>query len=422
MKEEKNAEIFPKHFFWGASISAHQVEGRNHNQWSVWELENASSLAQTAHIRLGWLPSWEKFKDQAEEPSNYVSGVGVDHYNRYKEDFELLRKLNLNAFRFTIEWSRIEPEEGKWDKEAINYYKNYIKELRRLRIEPFLNIWHWTLPVWFADLGGFEKKSNLQYFYRFIEKICKAGLLDDIEYVLTINEPSNYASFGYLLGEWPPQYKNPWKFMKVYWNMTHVHKNTYKIIKSHRPMMQVGLAMILANIQAKHPHNILDEASTKVMRYVWNWWFIKRVKRKTDFIGVNYYFSDYYTGLGRRENPKVPISDLGWYAEPEGLYPILLRTWTKFKKPLFVSESGIADKDDDLRRWWIQENLVAMERALSEGVDLRGYFHWSLLDNFEWAYGWWPEFGLVHVDRKNGMRRTIRPSAKWFAEWIRKLG
>lgn len=420
MKEEKNADIFPKHFFWGASTSAHQVEGRNHNQWSVWELENASRLAQTAHMRLGWLPNWNEIKDEAEEPSNYVSGEGIDHYNRYKEDFDLLEEMNLNSLRFTIEWSRIEPEPGKWNQSEIDYYKKYIKELRRRKIEPFLNIWHWTIPVWFADMGGFEKKANLKYFDRFVKKVSET-LLDDIEYVLTINEPSNYASFGYLLGEWPPQQKNPFKFAKVFWHMTRVHKRSYKIIKQRHPAIQVGMAAILANIQAKHPHNFFDQASTKIMRYVWNWWFLKRVKRQLDFIGVNYYFSDYYTGFGRRDNPKVPVNDLGWYAEPEGLYPIMLRTWAKFKKPIFISESGIADKDDELRHWWIQENIVAMERALSEGVDLRGYFHWSLVDNFEWAYGWWPKFGLVKVDREHGMKRTIRPSGKWFGRWISKL-
>lgn len=420
MKEEKNADIFPKHFFWGASISAHQAEGKNHNQWSVWELENASRLAQTAHIRLSWMPSWDKFKSQAEEPSNYVSGNAIDHYNRYEEDFDLIKKLNMNSFRFTLEWSRIEPEEGKWNEAEIEHYKKYIRGLRKRKIEPFLNIWHWTHPVWFEEKGGFEKKANLKYFYRFVEKVCDS-LLDDVEYVMTINEPSNYATFGYLVGEWPPQQKNIWKFAKVYWNMTRVHRKSYKIIKKHKPSIQVGMAAILANIQAKHPHSFLDEVSTKLMRYVWNWWFLKRTKRHMDFIGVNYYFSDYYTGFGKKDNPKVPVSDLGWYTEPEGLYPILLRTWSKFGKPIFVTETGIADKDDELRHWWIQENIVAMERAISEGVDLRGYFHWSLLDNFEWAYGWWPEFGLVHVDRKNGMKRTIRPSAKWFADWIAKL-
>lgn len=420
MKEEKNSDVFPKHFFWGASTSAHQVEGGNHNQWTVWELENASRLAQTAHMRLNWLPSWDKFKEKAEEPSNYVSGEGIDHYNRYKEDFDLLTELNMNAFRFSIEWSRIEPEEGKWNQEAIYHYKNYIKELRKRKIEPFLNTWHWTLPVWFTDKGGFEKKQNLKYWDRFIEKVAKE-LMDDVEYVLTLNEPSNYASFGYILGEWPPNQKNFYKFAIVYWNLAQAHKRAYKIFKKHKPSAQIGMAAILANIQAKRPHNMFDEISTKVMRYAWNWWFLKRIKRHMDFVGVNYYFSDYYTGIGKRDNPKVPVNDLGWYAEPEGLYPIVLRTWSRFKKPIFVTESGIADADDASRQWWIEENVVAMERALSEGVDVRGYFHWSLLDNFEWSFGWWPEFGLVHVDREKNMKRTIRPSAKWFAEWLDRL-
>ena len=107
--------------------------------------------------------------------------------------------------------------------------------------------------------------------------------------------------------------------------------------------------------------------------------------------------------------------------EPEGIYPLLLRTWTRYKTPIFITENGLADSSDEHRRWWIEETIVAMERAISEGVDLRGYFHWSLLDNFEWKYGWWPQFGLVHVDRKNGMKRTIRPSAKWFSEMIAKI-
>lgn len=420
MKEEKNSDIFPRHFFWGASTSAHQVEGGNHNQWTVWELENASRLAQTAHIRLGWLPTWDKAKVFAEEPANYVSGQGVDHYRRYEEDFDILKDLNLNSFRFSIEWSRIEPEEGKWNKDEIKHYKKYIAELRRRKIEPFLNLWHWTLPIWFEEKGGFEKKANLKYFDRFVKKVSDE-LLDDVTYVLTINEPTNYAVFGYFLGEWPPGKKSALSYIKVLWNLKQAHKRAYTIIKKSKPSVQVGAAAILANIQAKHPRSILDTISTRIMRYFWNWWFLRRIRKHQDYIGLNYYFSDYYTGLGKRDNPSIPSTDLGWYAEPEGLYPIVLRTWSKFKKPIFISETGIADAADEQRRWWIQENIVAMERALSEGVDLRGYMHWSLLDNFEWAYGWWPRFGLVKVDREKGMKRTIRPSAKWLRDWIVKL-
>ncbi len=419
MNEQHPDRNFPKHFFWGASTAAHQVEGSNYNQWSVWELENAKELAQTAHQRLHALPSWNQIKSEAEEPENYVSGKAVEHYKRYKEDFAIAQELNLNAFRFGIEWSRLEPEEGIWDEAEIAHYKRYIAELRRRHIEPFLNIWHWTMPVWFTDKGGFTKRSNQQYFERFVQKIADE-FAEDLTYIITLNEPNVYTSFSYLTGEWPPQKKSIISFAKVYWNLTRAHRAAYRILKKSKPGLYVGIAAQLGNIQSKRPHNILDNVSTKWMRYFWNWWFLARIKRYQDFVGINYYFTDYYTGLGKRINPSVPVNDLGWYMEPEGIYPLMLRTWTRFKKPIFITENGLADQDDEHRRWWIEETIVAMERAISEGVDLRGYFHWSLLDNFEWKYGWWPKFGLVDVDRKT-MTRTVRPSARWFADTIKKL-
>lgn len=411
---------FPKDFFWGASTASHQVEGGNHNQWSVWELQHAKELAQTAYQRISWVPVWDKVKDQAEDPDNYISGRGVDHYSLYKKDFKLIKDLNLNAFRFGIEWSRIEPEEGQWDQEAITYYKNYIRELRTLKIEPFINIWHWTLPVWFAEKGGFAHRRNLVYFERFVQKIAEE-LIDDILYAITLNEPNVYTSLSYLSGEWVPQEKNLWKFLKVYWNLTRVHKKSYKILKKKKPSLQIGVAAQLGNIQAKNSHNIFDKLSTKIMRYFWNWWFLLRIKNQQDFVGFNYYFTDYYSGLIKRQNPKAPLNDMGWYMEPEGIYPIVMKLWKHFKKPIFITENGLADADDQHRRWWIEETMVAMERALSEGAPLKGYLHWSLLDNFEWKYGYWPKFGLVEVDRQNGMKRTIRPSAKWWAEELKSL-
>jgi beta-glucosidase len=206
----------------------------------------------------------------------------------------------------------------------------------------------------------------------------------------------------------------------VYFNLVKVHKRAYHILKQRKPSLMIGVATQLANIQAKRPHNLWDELSTKWMRFAWNWWFLNRIKKQQDFIGFNYYFSDYYRYF-KRDNPKVPVNDLGWYMEPEGLYPLLLRAWAHYRKPVIVTENGVADAGDQYRAWWLQETMVAMERALSEGVDLRGYFHWSLLDNFEWAYGWWPKFGLVEVDREHGMKRTIRTSARKFAADVKEI-
>jgi beta-glucosidase len=430
MPEEIDKDVFPKDFMWGGSTAAHQVEGNNHNQWSVWELANAERLAKGspglhpnsgAYHRFSQLPVWKDVQEQATDPNNYISGKAIDHYSRFREDFDIAKQLNLNSFRFTIEWSRLEPQEGQWNQEAFDHYKTYIAELKKRDLEPVMNIFHWTLPVWFADKGGFEKKRNLKYFERFVHKVAQE-LLTHVRYVITLNEPNVYATFSYLTGEWPPQKANPLIFARVYWNLTRAHKKAYYLLKQQKPSLQIGIAAQLANVQAKRPHSISDELVTHYMRYWWNWWFLKRIKREQDFIGLNYYFTDYYRFmLGMvRDNPKVPVNDMGWYMEPEGIYPLLVRLWAHYKKPIIITENGVADMHDQYRRWWIEETIVAMERALSEGVELKGYFHWSLLDNFEWATGWWPKFGLVSVNRHN-MKRTIRPSAKWFAHQIAKI-
>jgi beta-glucosidase len=411
--------IFPKNFFWGASTAGHQVEGGVHDDWTVWELAHANELAKGAEKHLGHLNNWEEIKPMAQSPENYVSGKGVDHYNRYAEDFKFLDKLNMNAFRFSIEWSRLEPKEGEWDEAEVEHYREYIRELRTHEVEPFLNIWHWAVPVWFEKKGGFKKRSNVAYFERFVAKISEEYGAD-LSYIITLNEPNVYASLGFITGTRPPQEKNAWHGMVSYWNLRLAHKKAYNLLKREHPHLQVGIAAQLGNIQAKRPHDVIDESVTKVMRYVWNWWFLRRIRMQQDFIGINYYFTDYYQHT-KPHNPTAPVSDLGWYMEPEGIYPLLLRAYARYKKPIFITENGVADAHDQYRRWWIEETVIAMERALSEGVDLRGYFHWSLLDNFEWEAGWWPNFGLVEVDRKNGMKRTIRPSAKWFAELIKQL-
>jgi beta-glucosidase len=383
-------------------------------------LSHAAELAKHAEKKYGHLPRWEEFKNRAKDPDNYVSGRAVDHYNLYEDDFKLLKKLNLNTFRFGVEWSRLEPEEGQWNEEAIEHYRKYIEKLKEMDIEPVMNIWHWTSPVWFAEKGGFGKGANLKYFDRFIKKLSdEYGHM--LRYVITLNEPNNYVTFGYQLGAWPPGEKNFVHGSLAYWNLVRAHRRAYRILKRHHPEMQIGVAAQLANIQAKRPHNLFDELSTKIMRYLWNWWFLRRIRKQQDFVGFNYYFSDYYTGVFKRENPKTPLNDLGWYMEPEGLYPLLLRIWSRYKKPIIITENGVADANDEYRRWWIEESIVAMQRAISEGVKIKGYFHWSLLDNFEWADGYWPKFGLVAVDREHGMKRTIRPSAKWFADRIEKL-
>jgi len=307
---EDTKPTFPKKFLWGASTSGHQVEGGNHDQWTVWELAHAAELAKTAKRRLSHLPSWERIKDVAEKPETYISGRAVDHYNLYKEDIAIAKKLNLNSLRFTVEWSRIEPQEGVWDSQAIEHYRDYIAELKKSGIEPVLNIWHWTMPVWFTDKGAFKYGKNIKYFERFVQKISDE-YARDLKWVITLNEPNVYTAFGYLTkeptsGNWPPGESSPLSYARVTWNLISAHRRAYKIIKGVNPSVNISLATQLANIQAKRPHNELDEFTTKVMRYFWNWLFLRRVRRQMDFIGFNYYFTDYYTGFGKRKRLPLP--------------------------------------------------------------------------------------------------------------------
>lgn len=411
--------LYPKDFLWGASTSAHQVEGGTENDWSEWELAHASELANSAPKRYKLNPSWRKFKDLTLDPENYVSGRGVEHYKRYEEDFDLLEELQFNSFRFSIEWSRIEPKEGAWNLEAVKHYHHYIKSLNKRGIEPILTIWHWTMPTWFAEKGGFEKKSNIVYFEEFVKKIAdEYG--KEVRYVITLNEPNVFAALGYVTGERPPQMKSVFTAFKVYMNLCRAHRKAHEILKSVDNGLQVGVSMAMSNMQPKSLYNPLDWLIARTVGYAWNWWFLSRIRRQQDFIGVNYYFTDYIQFFARH-NPTTPVSDLGWYLEPEGLLPILTHTYSRFKKPIIITENGLADSKDRLRKWWIEQTIIAMTRALSQGVDLRGYLHWSLLDNFEWESGWWPKFGLVAVDRDNDMKRAIRPSARWLANYLKKL-
>ncbi len=409
---------FPTNFLWGTSTASHQVEGGTHNQWSEWEKAQARSLARTAQRRLGWLPGWKRIAAQAQNPDNYISGTGVRHYSQYAEDFAILTKLHMNAFRCGIEWSRLEPQPGEWDEAAIAHYRDYFQLLTQKGITPVVTLWHWTIPVWFADRGGFAKRRNLIYFERYVQKVAEL-FGGQLSYVVTLNEPNVYTGFSYATGEWPPQQKNPLLALYVYTNLAEAHRRAYRILKQANPQLHVGIAAQLSDTQAVAPHNPLNRLGVAAKLYAWNWWFLNRIKRQQDFIGVNYYFTEYQDWLGRLKNPVTPVSDLGWYMEPSSLERLLIHTWERYHIPLVVTENGLADSADAHRTWWIDQTMAALESALQHGVDLRGYLHWSLLDNFEWAYGWWPQFGLVHVDRTT-MKRTIRPSARAYAAYVKR--
>lgn len=408
---------FPRKFLWGTATSAHQVEGGNHNQWSVWELENAKSLAMQAGYTLNELEIWPDIKRLATTPGNYVSGRAVDHYRCYEADFDLLKKMNLTAFRFSIEWSRIEPEEGMWDSKAVQHYTSYIAALRVRGIEPVMTLIHFTLPEWFAKKGGFEKRRNIRYVVRYAEYVM-TQLGKNVRFILTINEPEIYATESYLHAKWPPQKQNKTLFFKVLQNQIAAHNRIARMIHGLARGHKVSIAK---NSAFYYPGDsaTMTKVTSAGLQTMQDDYVLKQVIKTCDFIGLNYYFSNRVYG-NRVHNPGMKQSDMAWDMQPENIEYVLERLWRKYKKPIIITENGVADMHDSVRKWWLAHTLVGMSNAIKNGVKLQGYLHWSLLDNFEWANGRWPRFGLVEVNYKT-MERHIRPSGKWFGTIVGKL-
>lgn len=418
MAENKKL-FFPEDFFWGASTSAHQVEGYTHNNWSVWELENAKSLAHAAKFKLEHLPNWEEIKVGATDPDNYVSGRSTDHYKRYDLDFSIAQRLNFNAFRFSIEWSRIEPEEGKWNEAELQHYHDYIAAMRARGMEPFVTLYHWTVPVWFAKKGGFEKSANIKYFVRFCEKILRE-FKDELRYITTINEPDTVVVSGYVTLAHPPQKHSYAKGFWVYRNLLKAHKLVYKRGKKISKHFIIGFTKSYAWLRAGD-NRFRTKFSVRLDFMLRDDLVLGYVGRLTDFIGLNYYFSDRYVGL-QIKNTYTDVSDLGWERRPRDLEYVLKRLAKRHRnKPILITESGVADQNDQYRQQWILDSILAVHNAMRDGAIVWGYLHWAMLDNFEWAYGRWPRFGLVDVDYTNNCKRTVRPSALWYGNVIKKM-
>lgn len=416
-KTQRSKLNFPKSFLWGASTSAHQVEGGNHNQWSVWELENAKSLAARAEYQFGDLESWERVKKSAKDPENYVSGKAAKHYERYEADHAIARRMGLGAWRFSIEWSRVQPEEGAWNVAEVQYYKAYLASLKKNGLEPVVTLFHFTLPVWFAEKGGFEKRGNVKYFLQFVDRI-----MDEIgasaRYIITLNEPEVYVFQSYLQGDWPPQKRSKLTGLRVLGNLAYAHNRAADIIHRKNRRYRVSVAK---NSVFFYPgdDSWLSVRSSAVAQYLQDDYFLKKVVKSCDFIGVNYYMSMRVYGY-RGHNPNERISDLGWDMQPDNLSHVLERLYEKYKKPLFITENGLADGEDADRKWWLAQSILAMQAALDKEVELIGYLHWSFIDNFEWDKGFWPRFGLVEVDYKTYDRKP-RPSAVYYANLIKKI-
>lgn len=416
---------FPENFLWGASTSAHQVEGDNkYNDWWQWE-------------KTGAIES---------------SGRACDHYNRFREDFLIAKDLGHNAHRLGLEWSRLQKEEDIWDMSEWDHYKEVLDELLNLGIEPVLTLHHFTLPIWLADKGGWENPESVKFFKRFAEKAMKE-LGSRVTYWITINEPNILAILGYYRGLWTPCKKDFPTAIKVLANMTKAHTEAYTVMRevavskngAKNPI--IGIAKAVTAFHPRSPFSLGDRPCTWLRSRFHNHLFIKSIiegkllyprhpkeklprKNAVDFIGINYYFRQFiYKNKPLRENPfgevgdsitpeeMGPRTDMGWEIYPEGIYEVT-KSLSRYGLPMMVTENGLASRDDALRSKYIKDHLRQVLRAINDGYPVLGYLHWSLLDNFEWAEGYSKKFGLVEVDLDT-QKRTIRPSARDYAEIIK---
>jgi beta-glucosidase len=405
---------FPKDFLWGSATAGHQVEGDNiHSQ--AWYEEQQESF-------------WE---GDPGRKIRAVSGKACDHYRLYREDVDLLAELGHQGYRMSIEWSRIEPTEGHWDKEALNHYVDLLKRLDERGIQPFVTLHHFTHPLWFEQLGGFRKRENLRHVERYL-KYLLPKISDHVKGWNVINEFNLWGGLS----------ANPeagaYKF-----NMLRFHALGYHLIKQYSSA-PVSSAHAFIHWFPRRYHDDLDRRMTGYADLLTNEFFFHAlrtgelvypymdsefdsdVKGAVDFWAVNYYTRHMVdarrAGLEgpRFQHKLLKMIPMDFYLEeiyPEGLTANLERL---ADRPVYITENGCAAEDDCFRIVYLALTLSALKEAIDSGVDVRGYFHWSFMDNYEWG-SYIPKFGLVAVDRST-FKRTPKPSAYFYREIIRRNG
>jgi beta-glucosidase len=424
---DNSNHIFPAQFAWGVATSSHQVEGGNlNNQWHAWEKQ-------------GRIKSGDRV------------GLACDWWRNAECDFDLAQQLGVNALRLSVEWSRIEPAEGQWDAEAINRYREMLRALAARGIRPFVTLHHFTNPLWLESKGGWLAQVSTQLFERFTQHVV-AAMGDLCTDWTTFNEPNVYTSLGYFLGEFPPGRRG--RFLEAARgtrNLCLAHAAAYRKIHELQPAANVGWAQHFAVFKPQRPDSAMDRWLTGFIDRRFNQNFaesildgrapfplgrfgdsLAEVKGTCDYVGINYY-SRLRAGFNMRSPktgffqltvpPHKPQGDSGIEVPYGEAYPQGLRraveSFKVFNKPIFILENGVPDRDDRIRPWVIQSSVEQMQAMLRDGVDLRGYFHWSLTDNFEWNEGWHLRFGLIELDPATQERKP-RPSAQVYAEIIRK--
>ncbi len=392
---------FPKDFLWGAATSPLQVEGNDiFSDWWAWETKV--------------------------QPPSFRSGKAADQYDLFEEDFTLAQALGHNSHRLGIEWAKIEPKEGEFDYHEIEHYKKVLSSLQEKNMKVMLTLWHFSLPKWVADMGGFENPKVIFLFERFIKRIVPEikGLVD---FWITMNEPTVYIYHHYINPKWPGS-KKRWigRQIKTYLNLASGHKKAYTAIHQLDPGKPVGVANNVQSFETTHMHSLTELFSIWFSDLISNHSFYFLTKGYHDFYGINYYIHKRFDRFLTFKDATVlsqkqihDVSDLGWEIYPEGVFDVL--TDLSDHIPIYITECGIATTNDDRKTRFLIQYLQEIYRAIKTGVDIRGFFYWSLIDNMELSEGFKPRFGLIEVDFETQKRRP-RPSAYVYKDIIENNG
>jgi beta-glucosidase len=416
---------FPDGFLWGAATAAHQVEGDNVNS------------------------DWWEWENRAGSPVPEPSGRACEHYTRYADDVRLLADAGLNTYRYSVEWARIEPEEGEFDEAQLDHYVRMTDVVRAAGLTPVVTLHHFTLPRWLADRGGWTDPGTPDLFARYCERVV-THLGGRVDWFCTINEPGNIAVGGYLgVFGWPPGATSYDDFRRAADGLTRAHRLALQAVKSVRQDARVGMTHGMQEWTA----NAAGRSPMREVRRMFEDIYLE-ASVDDDFVGVQTYtrvpvdlpaallpataLLGAVPALSHRVLPNVlrnqframsgGVADdgvrrtlMGYEFRPEAIAATLRRAAKMLPgKDLMVTEHGIATADDAERVEFIAGGLAAVREVMAEGLPVKGYLYWSLLDNFEWVHGYRPTFGLVDVDRET-MARSPRPSLGFLGE-VAKTG
>ncbi len=404
---DETQRTFPESFQWGVATASHQIEGGNSNNWT--EFETRSNIEE--------------------------SGDACDHWNRWQEDFQLLEELGVATYRFSLEWSRIEPEKGHWNAEALQQYSDMIDDLCRRGIRPMITLHHFSHPQWFEQREGFLDKDNIGLWVHYCEKVFER-YCDRVTDWCTVNEPEVFSIMGYFMKMFPPGKRSLRSTLTVMRNVVQAHGIVYHRLKQHNPVCRIGLAKNVTLFDPLKRWNLLHWTTSAALNFVWNGAIVRALKKGTmfgkkmplvrgslDFIGLNYYThvltSPFLPQTNEVNFPKrshETMTDFGYPMYAEGLERAVKMLET-LEVPIEITENGTADQHDTLRPIHLQRHVWMVSELLQQGHDIRSYYHWSLMDNFEWAEGYSLRFGLYHVDYQTQVR-TLRQSGSIYRDII----